>query len=516
MTQEEPVWPHEFGVVIPDDEYNQTLMKNVHPPLWVNPAPSGKYNLVVIGAGTAGLVTASIAAALGAKVAMIERHLMGGDCLNVGCVPSKGIIRASRVWSDIRNAGEFGVSALEAVRYDFGTVMERMRRVRARISHVDSADRYRKMGVDLFIGEGRFTGPSQIEVAGVPLHFLQAAICTGARAAAPKIPGLKEAGYLTNETLFNLTQLPQRMAVIGGGPIGCEMAQCFARFGSDVALFEQGGHLLPREDTDAARIVQAQMMKEGVFIIFESKIIGITLRGGKKVIQYRENGEMKTSEVDEILVGIGRAPNVEGLGLETVGVEYDAKGVKVNDKLQTTRSNIYAAGDVCFPYKFTHTADATAQIVIQNALFPHPFGLGYATTDSLVIPWCTYTDPEIASVGINGVEASRRGVETFTYPLNEVDRAILNGQEEGFARIHVQRGTDTILGATIVAAHAGELISPFTLAMRKGLGLGEIAGTIIPYPTQAEVVKKVANAWRKSALTERKKKLLRRWFAFRR
>ncbi len=516
MTQEVSAGPHKFGAILPNDAHNQMLINNVRPPLWVNPAPSGKYNLVVIGAGTAGLVTASIAAALGAKVALIERHLMGGDCLNVGCVPSKGIIRASRVWAEIKAAAAFGVFALEEVQYNFGVVMERMRRLRARISHVDSADRYRKMGVDVFIGEGRFMGPSQIEVAGVPLHFLQAVICTGARAAAPKIPGLKEADYLTNETLFNLTRLPKKMAVIGGGPIGCEMAQAFTRFGSDVVIFEQGDHLLLREDADAAQIVQRRIIDDGVLIIFRSKITDIKLRGGVKVIEYMENGEMKTRAVDEILVGIGRAPNVEGLGLETVGVEYNAKGVKVNNKLQTTGSNIYAAGDVCFPFQFTHTADATAQIVIQNALFPHPFGLGYASTDSLVIPWCTYTDPAIAHVGINGAEALRRGDETFTYPLNEVDRAILDGQEEGFARVHVQKGTDKMLGATIVATHAGELISSFTLAMRKGLGLGAIAGTIIPYPTQAEVIKKVANAWRKTTLTEGKKKILQRWFAFRR
>ncbi len=508
---------HETAFILPDDEHNRVLVNNVHPAVWQNPEPCEKYNIVVIGAGTAGLVTAAVASALGAKVALIERHLMGGDCLNVGCVPSKGVIRAARAWAEVRNAAEFGLHVPDGVIYDFGTAMARMRRLRARISHNDSVHRYKKLGVDVFIGEGRFTGPDTVDVGGRTLRFAKAAICTGARAAAPLIPGMQETGYLTNETIFSLTDLPRRLAVIGAGPIGCEMAQAFARFGSQVCLFEQTGHILPREDADAAEIVQARMKKDGVCFVFDSKVSRVEARGLEKAVHYAMNGFMKELVVDEILAGVGRAPNVEGLGLERAGVAFDPReGVKVNDRLQTTNPKIYAAGDVCFPFKFTHTADVMAQIVIQNALFPHPFGLAYASTKSLVIPWCTYTGPEIAHVGMYEADAKAKGlqVDTFTFKLDEVDRAILDGEEEGFARVHVQKGTDKVLGATIVAAHAGDMLSEFTVLMKAGLGLSTITGTIHPYPTQAEVIKKVANAWRKTTFTEGKKRFLTGLFAW--
>ena len=502
-------------LIQPDDEYNRRLVQNVHPSHWVNPEPHSRYNLVVIGAGTAGLVTAVVAAALGAKVALIEKHLMGGDCLNVGCVPSKAVLRAARAWVDVRHAEEFGVHIAGTVKYDFAAVMARMRQLRARISQNDSADRFKKLGVEVFLGEGRFTGADTVEVGGKTLTFKKAAICTGARAAAASIPGLQDTGYLTNETVFALTDLPRRLTVIGAGPIGCEMAQAFARFGSQVSLFEQMGGILPREDTDAAAIVQTRMNADGVSFVFNSNVTRVERRGAEKVLHYEVNGGTKEVTVDEILVSIGRAPNVEGLGLEKVGVAYDTThGVKVNAHLQTTNPKIYAAGDICFPFKFTHTADAMAQIVIQNALFPHPFGLGYASTDSLIIPWCTYTEPEIAHVGMYEADANAKGIEvdTFTFKLDEVDRAILDGEEDGFARVHVKKGTDELVGATIVAAHAGEMISELTVAMKAGQGLSTIAGTIHPYPTQAEVIKKVANAWRKTRLSKGKKKMLSKWF----
>ena len=499
-----------------NDEHDKKLLENVHPTDWVNPPPSGPYNLVVLGAGTAGLVTAAIAAGLGAKVALIEKHLMGGDCLNVGCVPSKGIIRASRAWAAMRNAGEFGIHVAGEVRYNFGEAMARMRRLRARISATDSAQRYKTLGVDVFLGEGRFTGPDTIAVAGETLTFKKAAICTGARAAEPAIDGLREAGYLTNETIFSLLTLPRRLGIIGAGPIGAEMAQAFARFGSRVTVLELMGSLLPREDADAAAIVQAQMIKDGVRFIFNSKITRVETRGPEKVIYFERHGSVEELALDEILVGIGRAPNVEELGLEKVGVAYTHAGVTVNNRLQTTNARIYAAGDVCFPFKFTHTADAMAQIVIQNALFPHPFGLAYARTDALIIPWCTYTEPEIAHVGLYEADAKKRGldVQTFTYQLDDVDRAILDGQCEGFARVHVEKGTDKILGATIVAEHAGDMISELTVLMKTGHGLKTLTGTIHPYPTQAEVIKKVGNAWRKANFSQRQKTILNKWFAW--
>jgi len=507
--------------VPPDDEHNRTLVNNVHPPQWVNPEPDGRYNIVVLGAGTAGLVTAVIAAAVGAKVALIERHLMGGDCLNVGCVPSKGVVRAARAWADVKHAEEFGVHIPSGVKYDFSAAMARMRKLRARISHTDSAHRYKKLGVDVYIGSGRFAGPDRIEVEGPAgnrtLRFKKAAICTGARAAAPSIPGLQEAGYLTNETVFSLTEVPKRLAVIGAGPVGCELAQSFARFGSQVHLVEALHGVLPREDRDAAEIVRASMQRDGVQLLCCGKDVKISKTDGGKRLTLESHGRQHDVMVDEILVGVGRAPNVEGIGLETVGVEFDKKmGVKVNDRLQTTNSNIYSAGDVCFPYQFTHAADATAQIVIQNALFPHPLGLGYASTNSLIIPWATFTEPELAHVGLYEKDAQAKGheVDTFTFKLDEVDRAILDGEDGGFARVHVKKGTDRLLGATIVAAHAGDMISAFTVLMKSGKGLSTICSTIYPYPTQAEVVKKVANAWRKTTFTEGKKKFLSKLFVW--
>ncbi|MDP2382848.1 MAG: mercuric reductase [Nitrospirota bacterium] len=511
---------HGEHLVLPNDEHNQALVANVHPSNWVNPEPTGRYNLVVIGAGTAGLITAVIAASLGAKVALIERHLMGGDCLNVGCVPSKGVIRAARAWADVRQAAEFGLHIPAGVKYDFGAVMARMRKLRARISSNDSVHRYTKLGVDVYIGSGRFTGDRTIQVEGPAgnriLTFAKAAICTGARAAAPPIQGLKEAGYLTNETVFSLTELPRRIGVIGAGPIGCEMAQSFARFGSQVYLIEAQHGIMPNEDRDAAEIVKQQMLSDGVKLLCCGKDLTISKTDGGKRLTVDSHGQQYDFTVDEILVGVGRTANVDGIGLEAVGVEYDKNGVKVNGRLQTTNSRIFAAGDICSRYKFTHAADAMAQIVIQNALFPHPLGLGYASVESLIMPWCTFTEPEVAHVGLYEKDAKEKGleVETYTYKLDEVDRAILDGEDEGFARIHIQKGTDKIVGATIVAAHAGEMINEFSVLMKAGLGAKIIAGTIHPYPTQAEVNKKVVNLWRKAHFTPRTKNFLMRLFAW--
>src|SRR5690242_6446585 len=510
----------ENGVLLPNDEHNRVLVENVHPSNWINPQPSGRYNIVVLGAGTAGLVTAVIAAGLGAKVALIEKHLMGGDCLNVGCVPSKGVIRAARAWADLRKAAEFGLHIPAGVKYDFGAVMARMRKLRARISRNDSARRYTKLGVDVYIGSGRFLGFDTVQVEGPSgnrvLTFASAAVCTGARAAIPETPGLQEAGYLTNETVFSLTELPQRLGVIGAGPIGCELAQSFARFGSQVYLIEAMHGILLNEDRDAAELVEQQMVKDGVKLLCCGRDLHVSRTDQGKRLTVDSHGQHYDVTVDEILVGVGRTPNVEGLGLQTAGVEFDKDGVKVNGRLQSSNSKIFAAGDICSRYKFTHAADAMAQIVIQNALFPHPFGLGYASVDSLVMPWCTFTDPEVAHVGMYEKDAIAKGleVETYTFKLDEVDRAILDGEEEGFARVHIQKGTDKILGATIVASHAGEMIGEFSVAMKAGAGAKTIAGTIHPYPTQAEVNKKVVNLWRKAHFTQGTKNKLMKLFAW--
>jgi pyruvate/2-oxoglutarate dehydrogenase complex dihydrolipoamide dehydrogenase (E3) component len=441
---------------------------------------------------------------------------MGGDCLNVGCVPSKGILRAARAAHGARNAGEFGISGGEGISVDFGAAMERMRRLRSGISVHDSALRFRdELGVDVFFGEGRFAAPDVIEVDGRRLRFARAAICTGARAAAPPIPGLAEAGYLTNETVFSLTELPPRLAVIGAGPIGCELAQAFARLGSRVSMVgHRTGHILPREDPDAAEILQTVFMREGIELYLPARDLQVSLSNRTKALRFESGGSQVEVEVDEILVAVGRAPNVEGLGLEAAGIGYDPRqGVTVDDRLRTSNPRVYSAGDICFPYKFTHTADALARILIANALF-----MGRQRSSALTVPWCTYTDPEIAHVGMYARDAEKRGiaVQTLTVPLSDVDRAVLDGETEGFARVHLKRGSDRILGATIVARHAGEMINELSLAITNGLGLSAIGRTIHPYPTQAEAVKKLADAYNRTRLTPTVKKLLSGWLRWRR
>ncbi|MEE8151909.1 MAG: mercuric reductase [candidate division NC10 bacterium] len=497
--------------VLPKDEHNATLVSHVRPPDWKNPDPAPRYNLVVVGAGTAGLVSAAGAAGLGARVALVEKHLLGGDCLNVGCVPSKCVIRSSRVIEEVRMAPELSVHVPDGTKADFPAVMERMRRLRARISQHDSVRRFQQLGVDVFLGEGHFTGRDTIEVDGKTLRFSKAVIATGARAAAPPIPGLAEAGYLTNETVFSLTERPGRLAVIGAGPIGSEMSQAFRRLGSEVWILEAQSHILTREDPDAAEIVQRVFVRDGVNLVLGCTILKVESRGAEKIIQFEGNGACSDLPVDEILVGVGRAPNVEGLNLEAAGVAYGNHGVQVNDFLQTTNSRIYAAGDISLPFKFTHTADATARIVIQNALFA-----GRKKWSSLIIPWCTYTDPEIAHVGMYERDAVKNGIpiETFVRPLRDVDRAIADGEEEGFVKIHVKKGTDQILGATIVARHAGEMISEITLAMVGKIGLKTISNVIHPYPTQAEAIRQVADAYNRTRLTPGVKNLFTRWFGW--
>lgn len=499
----------------PFDEHNQALQAHAHPPDWVNPTPSGRYNLVVIGAGTAGLVAAAGAAGLGARVALIERELMGGDCLNVGCVPSKALIRAARAAAAVRDAGQFGV-AVHSSQADFAAAMQRMRRLRAVISPHDSAARFRDLGVDVYLGQGRFVARDAIEVDGRQLLFSKAMIATGARAAEPPVEGLPQAGYLTNETVFSLTELPGRLAVIGGGPIGAEMAQTFARFGSQVTLIEKAAHILPREDRDAAQRVQAALQRDGVQLLLQSQVQTVTRDGGERLLTVRpvdSAGGPAEIRVDEILVAVGRAPNVEQLQLEAAEVAYDARaGVQVDDRLRTSNRRVFAAGDVCSAFKFTHAADFMARIVLQNALFP----LGRARASRLVIPWCTYTSPELAHVGISQRQAEQQGiaVDTFRLEFDHVDRAILDGETDGLVMVHLKRGTDKILGATIVAGHAGEMISELALAMTHGLGLKQIGSTIHPYPTQADAIRKLGDLYNRTRLKPWIQSLLGKWFAW--
>ena len=497
----------------PWDEHNRRLQGQVHPSDWVNPTPSGRYNLVVIGGGTAGLVTAAGAAGLGAKVALIERHLLGGDCLNIGCVPSKALLRSARAAAAVREAGAFGVRVEGDATVDFPAVMTRLRRLRADLSPHDSAARFRELGVEVYLGDGRFTGADTIEVGGRTLHFARAAIATGARAAAPDIPGLASVPYLTNETVFSLTELPRRLAVIGAGPIGCELAQGFARFGADVVLLESAAGILPREDREAAAVLRAALERDGVRILRDGRDLSVARGDGGIRWQLATAGREQEGIADALLVAVGRAPNVEGLGLEAAGVAYDRKGVRVDERLRTTNPKIYACGDVCSRFKFTHAADFMARIVIQNALFG-----GRRRVSELVIPWCTYTAPEVAQVGLTVEQARADGIaiDTFTLPLDRVDRAILDGEENGFVRVHVRRGTDRIVGATVVAAHAGDLIGELSLAMTAKIGLRGIGAAIHPYPTQAEAIRKLGDLYGRTRLTPFVKRLFRGWLAWRR
>ena len=496
----------------PNDRHNQALIANVHPEDWVNPSPAGRYNLVVLGAGTGGLITALLASSLGAKTALVERHLMGGDCLNVGCVPSKAVIRAAHMATEARAAGRLGLPVPEDALLDFGAAWERMREIRARISEEDAAQRYRdEFGVDVYLGHARFRGEGEIEVDGTVLRYAKAVIATGARAIAPPVPGLSEAGYLDNENVFNLTERPARVGVIGAGPIGCELAQTFRRLGSRVTIFERMGQLLTREDPDAAQIIQDSFARDGVEMIFGCQLQKIERKGSEKLVHLCcDESDAKQVAVDEILVGAGRAPNVEELGLDKVGVEYDLReGVRVDDYLQTNNPRIFAVGDVCMRWKFTHAAEAAAKIAVQNALFS-PFPFLRKRLSTLTMPWCTYTDPEIAHVGLYERDARERGIEIDTYrvPITRANRAVTDGQEEGFVKVHVVKGRDEIVGATVVGSHAGDLITQLTLAITKKIGLGAFVDVIYPYPTQGEAIKRVAGEYKRTKLTPMAKRVL--------
>lgn len=497
--------------VAPLDEHNIKLLDAVHPKTWIDPEPDGKYNLVVIGAGSGGLVSAAGAAGVGARVALIEAHLLGGDCLNVGCVPSKALIRCARAAAQVRNSQAFGIKIDGKVSVDFAAIMERMRRLRASISPVDSADRFtRELGVDVYMGKAKFTGPNSLEVNGKTLTFSRAVVATGGSAAIPPIPGLAEVPFLTNSTIFNLTELPPRLGVIGAGPIGMELAQSFQRFGSQVTVFNRSSGILPKEDPEAAAIVEASMRKDGVTFLSEvtlKRIDGDDVKAPITVI-YESDGDEYQVPLDALLVATGRKPNVNGLGLEEAGIDFDSRnGVTVNDRLQTTNANVFAVGDVASRYQFTHMADFMARMVIRNALF-----YGRDKVSDFLIPWSTYTEPEVAHVGLYEKDLEEREIPylTFKREFEHVDRAILEGETEGFVKIHVEKGSDKILGATIVGPHAGDMISEISVAIRGKMGLGSLASVIHPYPTMAEAIRQCGDAYNKTRLTPTVKKILKR------
>jgi len=494
-----------------DDRVTNELLHNVHPTDWRNPKPADQYNLVILGAGPAGLVAAHEAVALGAKVALIERNLIGGDRLNVGCVPSKAIIRTSRLYAEMRDSEKYGAQMPDRIDTDFARVMARMRRVQAHLSRADSVQRLSEEGVDVFFGEARFAGLSSVAVGGERLHFKKALIATGARPLTPPIPGLAEAGYLTNENVFDLTVCPRRLMVVGGGPLGCELAQAFCRFGSHVIIAQDDPMFLPKEERDAAQILSDSLARDGVEIHLNTTVVAVRGEGARKIVDLVCDDDKFSVSVDEILTGIGRSPNVESLNLGAAGVAHDTQiGIHVDDFLRTTNPRIYAAGDVCLEHKFTHAAEASARLVVRNALF-----LGRKRLSALTIPWCTYTDPEIAHVGLYVREAREKAipVKTFTILMHDVDRAVTDGEENGFVKIHVRDGTDRILGATVVASHAGEMINGLSLAIEAGIGLRALAKVIHTYPTQAGAIKMAADAYSRTLMTPALKSLSRRWLA---
>jgi pyruvate/2-oxoglutarate dehydrogenase complex dihydrolipoamide dehydrogenase (E3) component len=480
----------------PGDE--DVFLRRVRPALWRNPAPRGSYDLAVIGAGPAGLAAAQAAVRLGARVALIERNRIGGNSLNAGSVPSKAMLQTARVYASMREAEEFGAPLPTQPRLDFGKVMERMRRVRTRIAEHQSVDKLAAQGIDIFFGAARFDGASALLIGDARLHFEKALVATGARPKPPaKIPGLDATGYHTSATIFESGTLPRRLAVIGGGPLGCEMAQAFSRLGSRVTLVQDEPKFLPFEERDAAEILSRSLARDGVTIRLNTTVAGARRAGGAKVIETVNNEVKNDIETDEILLSIGRVPNVEELGLEAAGIEFDAAtGIKTDDLLRTTNADVYAAGDVCLVLKFTNAAVATGRIAARNALSGRPEE-GQERQSGLNIPWCTYCDPEIAHIGTHVWQARQQGIaiKSYTVMMHDVDRAITDGLHEGFVKIHVAEGTDRILGATIVASRASELVNEMSVIMSAGMGLNDLAGVIHTYPAESGAIVLAALAY---------------------
>jgi pyruvate/2-oxoglutarate dehydrogenase complex dihydrolipoamide dehydrogenase (E3) component/uncharacterized membrane protein YdjX (TVP38/TMEM64 family) len=473
------------------------------------------YNLVVVGAGSAGLVTAYIASAVRAKVALIEKHRMGGDCLNTGCVPSKALIRSARLLAEARDGEHYGLRGA-ALEFDFATVMERVQAVIQRIEPHDSVERYTSLGVEVIEAEARLVSPWEVEANGRRLTARSIVLATGARPLVPPIPGLEDTGYLTSDTVWELRELPRRLVVLGGGPIGAELAQCFARFGSEVTLVEMAPRLMPREDADAAAAVEARFRAEGIALATAHRALRVeTGPGGPQLVCAHDGAEVALP-FDRLLVALGRRANVEGFGLEELGVVVSERGtVAVDGLLRTNFPNIYACGDVAGPYQFTHVASHQAWYAAVNGLLA-PFWSFRA--DYRVIPWATFTDPEVARVGLSEDEARAQGIdyEVTRYGIDDLDRAIADGADYGFVKVLTKPGKDTILGATIVGAEAGNLIAEFVLAMKHKLGLNKLLGTIHIYPTLMEANKYAAGNWKRAHAPERALRLAQRLFAWRR
>lgn len=495
----------------PDDEFNRRLVQNTHPTGWRNPQPRGRYNLVAIGGGAAGLVSAAGTAGLGGRAALVERALLGGDCLVHGCVPSKALLRAARCAFEVKQAGRFGVVGAEHARVDFAAVMQRMRSLRADISQHDAAQRFAELGVDVYLGQAQFIGPDALTVAGQRLEFRRAVIATGGQPAVPEIPGLAETGFLTNETIFSLTALPPRLIVMGAGPVGCELAQALARFGSQVHLLARSGRILVKEEPQAAEVVERQLAREGVQLHLGVRYVSAARRNDAVELTVARAGKETTLTGDALLVAVGRRPNLTGLGLEAASVRFTEQGVAVDDFLRTSNPRIFAAGDVCGLQQFTHAADTMARLVIRNSLFH-----GRQRWSRQWIPRCTYTAPEVAALGLTASQAADEGVAIDSYhvELARVDRAVLDDNTEGFVVVHTRRGTDQVVGGTIVAPHAGEMIGELALLASNRLPLGALAAVTHCYPTLVEAFKQISDQYQRTRLSPRAAEWLRRWLAW--
>ncbi len=473
------------------------------------------YNLIVIGAGSAGLISAYIAAAVKARVALIERHRMGGDCLNTGCVPSKALLRSARLLADVRNAERYGIAGATAS-VDFAKVMQRVHEVIARIEPHDSVERYRGLGVEVIKGDARIVSPWQVEVDGQRLSARSLIIASGAQARVPAIEGLDAVDFRTSDTLWEIRELPKNLVIVGGGPIGCELAQAFARLGSKVSLVQKDSRLLPREDADASKIIADRFAAEGIEVVSNCEAIRVEGDKAGGVLIGRRDGEEMRFAFDRLLLALGRKPNVSGFGLEALGVEIDPRGTIRNDALlRTNFPNIFVAGDVAGPYQFTHVASHQAWYAAVNALLA-PFWS--FKVDYRVIPWATFTDPEVARVGLSETEARAQGieVEVIRYNLDDLDRAITDAADHGYVKVLTAPGKDRILGATIVGEHAGDLLAEFVLAMKHGIGLNKLLGTIHVYPTLGEATKMAAGAWKRAHAPQAALRLAERFFAWRR
>jgi pyruvate/2-oxoglutarate dehydrogenase complex dihydrolipoamide dehydrogenase (E3) component/uncharacterized membrane protein YdjX (TVP38/TMEM64 family) len=472
-------------------------------------------NMVVIGAGSAGLVASLIAATIKAKVTLIERHKMGGDCLNTGCVPSKAILRSAHVADEMRRAPEFGLAPVE-VAVNFPQVMERVQQKIAMIEPHDSVERFSSLGVDCVAGDAHIVSPWEVEVNGERITTRHIVIASGARARVPDIPGLASLDYLTSDTLWDIRERPERLCVLGAGPIGCELAQAMASLGSAVTLVTHAARIMPREDEDASSLVHARLAEKGIRVLTHCETQSFAQSDGVQTASCVHNGEVITLDFDRLLLAVGRTPNIEGLGLEELGIRTTNRGtIEVDDYLQTDIPTIYACGDIVGPYQFTHTASHQAWYATVNALFGH---LRRFRVDYSVIPWATFTHPEVARVGLSEDEAKAKGVpyEVTRYGIDDLDRAIADGEDEGFVKVLTVPGRDRILGATIVSTRAGDLITEFILAMKHNLGLNKILGTMHIYPTMSEANRFLAGEWRKARKPERALRLLERYHRWRR